>query len=173
MKVTRCVHIFPRFNRMDLIEKIRKEYDYLHDCIEGHITIVFPFESQIKKEILQEELKKIFLLKAFTIKAQGISAVDNFLFLNIVEGHELIKDLHYKSYSGLLRDYQSKWTQDGAYSPHLTLGRFKTCDEAKQAEERLKDFNESFEAVVDRIYVEIIGENDESIIEMEIKLQAD
>ena len=170
---TRCVHIFPRFENNFKIEEIRKKYDNLYCCIEPHITLVFPFESNLETEKLSEHINNTLeSVIPFRLIASGIEGVDKhgcYLFLKIGEGKEKIIKLHYKMHEGILSKYQSPWTKDGFYIPHITVGRFETQDQMRQAAINLKDFKMEFRTIVDRIYIEEIGENEESIIEKVIK----
>lgn len=43
----RAVVLFPKFNNIDTINNIREKYDPLYNYIAPHITIVFPFESDL------------------------------------------------------------------------------------------------------------------------------
>ena len=89
-KITRCVHIFPRFKNSNIIEDIREKYDPLFGCIEPHITVVFPFESSIDKTVLKNEIQNILQKeRAFIISAQKFEAVESYgyyLFLNLDSG---------------------------------------------------------------------------------------
>lgn len=173
-KKMRCVHIFPKFSNTEEIETIRREYDHLYDCIEPHITLVFPFESTITREEILKDIKDIFRdEEPFKVTAKGIEGVDNhgyYLFLNIQEGSDKIRELHYKIHTGILSSYQSDWTKDGSYVPHITIGRFDDKINMLSVAEKYKNYNSIFSTIVDRVYIEIIGENEESIIEGEVKL---
>lgn len=54
----RTVMIFPKFDNIELIDDIRKQYDPLADVIRPHITIVFPFDMDITNEELSQILEK-------------------------------------------------------------------------------------------------------------------
>lgn len=170
--ITRCVHIFPKFKEADLIHEIREKYDYLHKYIEPHITLVFPFESDIPTDLVIEDIhSSLKTTHPFKVVGKGIEGVDShgyYLFLNIDEGCEIIKKLHYSLYKGLLEEYQSDWTKDGTFKPHVTIGRFTDRDDMLNAVNVYGDSTEQYEAIIDRVYVEIIGENEESIIEGEV-----
>ena len=100
----------------------------------------------------------------FKIKCSGISLKkDNninkyYIFLNIVEGKELLLDIHNRIYSTILKEGNIV-----GYEPHITLG---TLD-SKSIE---LDFVDIFESDIDSILVESIGENEKSNIEFEINL---
>lgn len=170
--IMRCVHIFPKFKNGDIIDEIRQKYDYLQECIEPHITLVFPFESDLRGEAIKEDLKEnLKNIKKFQVVANGIEAVDShgyYLFLNIVDGSEIIKGLHYGLHKGILRPFQSEWTKDGLFRPHITIGRFTSIAEMKKAEENYGGVTDKFVATIDKVIVEVIGDNEESIIESEV-----
>ena len=52
----RDILIFPQFDNIDEIEKIRKQYNELYGKISPHITLAFPFENSLTNEILKQEL---------------------------------------------------------------------------------------------------------------------
>ena len=172
-ELTRCVHIFPRFTNNNLIEDLRKKYDNLYECIEPHLTLVFPFKSALDSEILKAEIEKIVEdEESLLITANKFEAVEShgyYLFLNIETGIERLKKLHYRLHDGILSEYQSPWTKDGLFVPHITVGRFDNKEDLDRAYEEIKNYKFEFETVVEGLYIEIIGENEESIIENTIE----
>lgn len=56
------------------------------------------------------------------------------------------------------------------YKPHMTIGKLPTADVLAEAYVKVKDLKETFSTVVEKISVEMIGENEESIIVIEKKL---
>ena len=56
------------------------------------------------------------------------------------------------------------------YKPHMTIGKLATAELLNKAYEEIKNMNEIFKTVVNKISVEMIGENDESIIVIEKQL---
>ncbi len=101
---------------------------------------------------------------------QGIGKISeiygNYLFLLVKEGIENLVDIHDRLYSGIFNEYKF----DTPYSPHMTIGKLETEQSMNNAFDRLCDFNEIFKTVVDKISVEMIGENGGSIIEIEYPL---
>ena len=157
-KGKRDILIFPNFEDTYKIENIRKQYDQLYGIIPPHITLAFPFDSQMEnsklKKLLTEVLKNI---KPFEIEMEGVSLrkddkiKTNYIFLNLKKGQEKILNIHNLIYEKVL---QTKL--NFTYVPHITLG----CT-----------VNDKFKTIVDRIFVESIGENEESNIEFEIVLK--
>lgn len=165
-KGKRDILIFPNFEDTYKIENIRKQYDQLYGIIPPHITLAFPFDSQMEnsklKKLLTEVLKNI---KPFEIEMEGVSLrkddkiKTNYIFLNLKKGQEKILNIHNLIYEKVL---QTKL--NFTYVPHITLGR--TDNEHEKI-----CLNDKFKTIVDRIFVESIGENEESNIEFEIVLK--
>ena len=163
----RDILIIPKFNNIKTIQDVRKKYDELFDMIAPHITLAFPFKRNISNEKLKEQLLDIVKnIKPFKIKCKGITlkkdekANTYYIFLNIVEGKEIISKINQKIYQNILSDIDIKKYN---YEPHITLGNTNNANEKIE-------INEEFETIVDSIVVEQIGKNEESIIEFEINL---
>ena len=50
----RTIMIFPEFENMDIIDRIRDKYDPLARLVRPHITLVFPFENEMSNETIEE-----------------------------------------------------------------------------------------------------------------------
>lgn len=157
-KGKRDVIIIPEFSNVQVIEKIREKYDELYGIVSPHITLAFPFDSDIPEDILKSRLTEIAAdFKPFKIRLKGISFVLDkradiyYIFLDFIEGEEKIKDLHKRIYKEILRE---ELTFD--YRPHITLGCTK--------EKITLSLDEEFESTVEQLSVELIGENEESNI---------
>ena len=166
-KGKRDILIIPKFNNCNKIQNIREKYDELFNIIVPHITLAFPFEKDISNEQLKTQLIDITKnIKPFKIKCKGITLRKDekfntyYIFLNIIEGKEIINEINYKIYENILNDIDIK---EYKYEPHITLGNTNNPNEKIE-------LNEEFETIVNSIVVEQIGENEESIIEFEINL---
>lgn len=168
----RTILIFPEFDNIEIIEQIRKKYDPLAQLIRPHITIVFPFESQMSneelKQILQNRLKNI---KPFDIELTGFSKQSdqygNYLFLNIAKGENEISTIHHLLYENELKEFDPGLP----YTPHLTVGKLPSIQSLENAFHEIKKVNTVFRTKVEKIAVEMIGENEESIIQFVIDLE--
>lgn len=163
-KGKRDVIIIPKFSNEQIIESIRKEHDELYGIIPPHITLAFPFESNISNDELESRLTQIAGgFKPFKIKLKGISFEWDdrvnmyYIFLNFIQGEELITDIHRRIYSDILR---KELPFD--YKPHITLGCTKDLIDLT--------LDEEFETTVDQLSVELIGENEESNIIIRVNL---
>ena len=171
----RCIMIFPQFKNINIIDGIREKYDPLSNNVRPHITLVFPFESNISKEDLQDSLiASLQEVKPFKLILGEIIKIDNavgfFLFLSVNYGSEKIIELHNKLYSGMFKTYKPKWLNEGGFMPHMTIGNFTDRTALSNAYQDVCSIEDRFSILVDKISVEIIDENEDSIIEIEVNL---
>ncbi|MDR1772836.1 MAG: 2'-5' RNA ligase family protein [Hungatella sp.] len=167
----RTIMIFPEFHNMDVIHSYRDQYDPLSALVKPHITLVFPFQSDISNDRLNRHLnEKLMNIRSFEITLHGVSKqpdeFGNYLFLNIMEGKKHILEIHEKLYSGVLKEYNKRQP----YCPHLTLGNLDSIEKLERAYLDVSKCNETFRAVINTISVEMIGTLEESIIISEHKL---
>ena len=84
IKLKRDILIFPKFKNIDLIQKIREDYDELSSLVDPHITLVFPFNDEIDTPTLSLKIKEAIKdICPFKVVFNGISlSDDNYIFLN-------------------------------------------------------------------------------------------
>ena len=167
----RTILLFPNLTNLDIVQRLRSLYDPLAHLIRPHITVAFPFKSEITNQELDGLLeKKLKHFSSFPLKLQGFSShsdsFGNYLFLNVIQGKEQLLELHNLVYSGPLKEFSPKQP----YTPHMTIGRLSTPNQMASALENVKEITTSFDTIVDTLSVEMIGENEESIILLEKKL---
>ena len=165
----RAIHIFPEFENMHLIEEVRKKFDPLCGLVPPHITLVFPFESEIPTSRLEQHVRDTLVgVCPFPIQLKGITAtLDNHLFLNVKKGNDNIVELHDRLYSGLLSGFMNRRY---TYTPHLTVGRFNDETELRTALDDTESFEACFDIVVTKVASEIIESNGDSTIEFIVSL---
>ena len=166
--ITRTIMIFPEFDNIEVINNIRAKYDPLADLVLPHITLVFPFESDLTNEELKLHLDESLKgTPPFRVTLEGYRKQEdqfgNYLFLNIIQGMDGIKDIHHKLYKDRLKHYKSNFD----YIPHMTVGRLSSTLLLDEAYDDIKEYSRKFSSIVNRISVEMIGEHDESIIIIE------
>ena len=163
--------IFPEFENIAIINQIREKYDPLAKLIRPHITLVFPFEDKMSnKKLLNILNEKLTGIKPFKIELQGFSKCEdgfgNYLFLNVIKGRDEIIKIH-----NLLYDNEfHKFKADLVYLPHMTVGKLKDNFELEQAYEEIKNIDCLFASNINKVFVEMIGDNEESIIVIEKQL---
>jgi len=171
----RCIMIFPKFENGKIIDNIRDRYDPLAMHVKPHITLVFPFDSDIQTNVLREHISLVLSdVKAFEVTLNGIIPVNNFskyLFLDIQKGGNKIIELHKRLYTGILENYFPEWLKGHDFLPHMTVGKFNNEDDFTMAINETRNIIDSFKTTVNEVSVEIIDENEDSMIEVNIPLK--
>ncbi len=167
----RTIMIFPEFDNMQIIDDIRDKYDPLAKLVRPHITIVFPFESDMSNEDIESILdERLVNVSPFEVELNGFTKhsdqFGNTLFLDMIKGKEKIVQIHDELYKNEFKIFDLGFE----YTPHITVGKLSTVNEMNEAYGSIKDIDDSFSTVVNKISVEIIGENEESIIIIEKEL---
>lgn len=155
-KGLRDVLIIPELDDVTLIQDIRKEYDELAEIVPPHITLAFPFDSDMTNEELDSKLKKIFSeYKEFAITLSGISYHYDervgvyYIYLDVTQGYDTIYEISKKIYREL---FDAEVPEK--YIPHITLGCVEKINNLT--------LDHVFNTTVKNIIVEDIGENEES-----------
>jgi len=165
----RTIMIFPEFDNMKCIDDLREKYDPLADKVRPHITLVFPFESAFTENEISKKLNNVLhKIKPFEIKLQGLSLRGRWLLLDVINGTEILTEIHKMLYNDEFAEYKPSWLNQ--FVPHITVGRFDSENEALAVYEKVRGFNEVFIDKAGKISVEIIGSEEESIIEVEYLL---
>ncbi|WP_019230129.1 2'-5' RNA ligase family protein [Sedimentibacter sp. B4] len=167
----RTIMIFPEFDNIDVINDIRKKYDPLANLVLPHITLVFPFDSELTNEELKLHLiGSLGDINPFKIELEGFSKhknkYGNYLFLNVVEGMDVIKNIHDRLYKDKLKQFDAGLD----YVPHMTVGKVSSMELLDKAYDDVNKYNDKFSTVINKISVEMIGEHEESIIIIEHEL---
>ena len=122
--------IFPQFENVEIINEVRTKYDPLANYVRPHITLVFPFDSDIETRQLKEHISSVLLgYKPFEVVLNGITPTRSFgkyLFLNLQQGSDKIIELHKLLYSGILQEHFPEWLKGDIFLPHMTVGNFES-----------------------------------------------
>lgn len=164
----RAIHIFPHFVNENVIQELREKYDPLHTMIEPHITLVFPFESDISAIDMERHVQCcVSGMQPFHIELQGVTGANGgYLFLNVKHGNDEIIALHDLLYTGPLRSFLNRSL---TFIPHLTIGRIGDEVQFQSALKTTESLNEKFETTVSAVYVEVIAETGASTIEFVVE----
>ncbi|WP_342714723.1 2'-5' RNA ligase family protein [Bacillus paramycoides] len=166
----RTILLFLNGMSINEIEDIRKKHDPLFGLIPPHITVIFPFESSISNDELKLHILKLSKgIQEIEIEfANQITGEGEYLFLRVEKGQKQIEELHDLLYTGVLLQFLK---EDIPYIPHVTVGRKESAELATEAAKDIYSFPEKLQCVIDRISIERMGENGESVIEFEVPLQ--
>ena len=173
--IQRCIMVFPQFDNIEVIDRIRDKYDPLSNYVRPHITLIFPFDSDISSNELNAHIKTALSdCKPFNLTMQGFTAsvepLSTYLFLNVAEGLQELYQLSRSLYTGILEKYQSDLYKI-SYIPHLTVGNLNKDEDYEAIIKLLNGEKAKFATMVNCVSVEIIGDGETSIFEMSIPLQ--
>ena len=145
--VKRAIVILPRFDGPDQIEQLRRRFDPLASRIAPHITLVFPFESELSADQLRAHIgQAIQGIAPFKVQLRGITEHDGeYLFLNVVRGVDRLIELHDRLYSGPLA---SHLMPEIPYHPHVTVGRLAGRTALSNALAIAREVRGTFQTVV-------------------------
>ena len=167
----RSIILFPAFDNLDLLDAIRRDHDPLFGYIAPHVTLVFPFASDLTGQEVQRHLEKaIAECSAFEASFRSFSGDyrDGYIFLDCVKGNDAIIGLHDLLYSGPLKD---EIFNEVPYFPHITVGKVAEPSLFSKIVRELNEMHVTFTCWIDRVYVEQIGEDEQSIVESSWELK--
>lgn len=167
--INRAIVIFPNFDNVELIEGIRKKYDPLCDYIAPHLTLIFPFQSDLTtRELINHLENQLKGLSPFELVLKGVTgASDGYVFLDVKIGNDKVIELHDKLYKGILEPYHNRYIP---YIPHITIAKLNDSKEQGLVVDELLDFDVEFCTIIDKLTIEIIDDAEHSILEYEYKL---
>lgn len=165
----RTILLFLGEAQIDEIEAIRKKHDPLFGFIQPHITLVFPFESALSNDELRAHIaRKLQGIHPIEIELiDRISHEGEYLFLRVEKGREQVRELHDELYKGPLTEFLRS---DIPYIPHVTVGRKENEQRAIKIAEKMLKLSTRLQCIIEKVSIERIGEDGESIIEFEVEL---
>lgn len=118
----RAIVWFPPFPLDAPIEAFRRRHDPLADALPAHVTLVFPFPTNLTVTQIGSHIRRIVgNWPALPVTFRDVeSIVDEFVVLMLRERSDAMIALHDKLYRGILK---SHLREDIPYQPHVTLGR--------------------------------------------------
>ena len=165
----RVIVIFPKFERLDLIEQIRSMFDPLAASVKAHITLVPPFEADVSSEQLHSHIEQVIQnIQPFSVTLQGITGHEGeYLFLNVKRGNDELIELRDKLYSGILANHL---LPQYTYVPHLTVGRLPDQKLFLEAVTTAQEVTAIFETQIYEVSVYNVQSNGTRLIEFNIPL---
>ncbi|WP_314059399.1 2'-5' RNA ligase family protein [uncultured Vagococcus sp.] len=160
----RSILFLPEIEEDDWIHQLRYQYDPLFSKIGPHVTVVFPFESDLKNDDIITHMKEVLRgITSFKVVFSGITGdwPSGYLFLNVKKGNDQLIAIHDQLYQGILRPYL--WW--GHYLPHITVGQIGDYDIFQGALEESRKNDQSYKLEVRTIALETIDQDENSTIE--------
>jgi 2'-5' RNA ligase len=156
---------------MASIEPIQLRFDPLAGKLPPHITLVFPFES----DVTAQELRKHVGLAAegvapFALTLGGITDSEReYIFLSVSRGLDSILKLHERLCSGPLESHRST---AHTYVPHVTLGRLGSDAAFEAALASVAQVDARIETEAQSLTVYRLEKDGERPIEFQVRLKA-
>lgn len=149
-----AIVVFPTFEGLEKVNSIRERFDPNYNQIKTHITLVYPFTSEVRDEEIHEILKDFspFAVKLDAIRA---SSKDNYIFLDITDGKKEIMKLHRELYNKL----KLAWKEEFMYRPHISIANPKTKQEQKIALQNIQEQHLDFTCTIDSIYLLTVADD--------------
>ena len=103
----RAIVIFPTIEESDqlaAIADLRRRYDPIEDLVQPHITLVFPFESEITDRKLRDHVRTcVRSVAPFRARLSQVTGHEgDYLLLNVKHGNNELVALHDLLYGGPL-----------------------------------------------------------------------
>lgn len=164
----RAIHIFPAFSNAAEIDAVRSIHDPLAAKIRPHITLVFPFESDLSAEELAGDARaSVAGIECFRARLGRPQIKEGVIWLPVTEGRREVIALHDALYRGSLHRY---WDRSRPYEPHVTIAR-DPANAFEGAHESVAALRGPFEGDAVSIVVEAIMPDQSSSVESEIYLR--
>lgn len=165
----RFIFVEPNIENGNIINSFFYKNNPDSSILNPHICLVFPFDSNIGSDTIDEIIKKAMeKYNSFEISLEGLSisyeGASNFLFLNVIDENNILKKMCHELYSLIGSDAKLR----GEYIPHITIGKSKSVSEINkmynEAKEKIKG---NFNATITSIYSKIIIEKSKDDISIE------
>jgi 2'-5' RNA ligase len=151
----RIIAVVPSLDGTETLNALRRHFDPAAAIVPPHLTLVFPFESQLMASEIRAHIEdSVHGMGAFPIQLSSVTGSEGeYLFLNVKRGNDSLIELHDRLYSGRLSSYLSP---EHTFTPHLTVGRLSNPGEFHEALDVATKANLTFDTVVSAISVFVV-----------------
>jgi 2'-5' RNA ligase len=163
------IMIFPEREGLEAVEALRRRYDPLANQIPAHITLVFPFSTDLSQERLRRHLADAVRgMAPFPVRLRDVTGHEGeYLFLNVKRGNNAPFELHDRLYSGPLTAHRSN---EHTFVPHLTVGRLPDREAFHAALEEVRNWPGELDVTVRSVSAYRIAEDGGRSIDLEVSL---
>ncbi|MFM2483797.1 2'-5' RNA ligase family protein [Celerinatantimonas yamalensis] len=164
----KSIYIPIESSHIDVLDCIRRDYDSLYGKIPAHVTLVFPFLSELDEGLVVSHIREVLACeKQFSFTLGFTLFNDNgTCYIPIEKGANHITSLNSRLYSGCLSSYRSL---EYEFVPHVTIARSVSPDKIIHVESRAESvFGTNF--VVKEVVLENIGKDGSGKVVISTKL---
>ena len=164
----RAVHLFADFAEDQELAAFRHAHDSLASCIPPHITLVFPFESEMGDDELVAHVRRACAdLAPFAVTLGPAECQDHgIIWLPVQAGVREVTVLHERLYTGPLAVHRDPRFM---YVPHVTIARV-VVPALPGVHRAAMELPAASPAEMREVVVECIGEDDQSHVIARIPL---
>lgn len=165
----RVIVVFPELPAASPIHELRRRFDPLAAVVPPHLTLVFPFDSELTSAQLREHIRAATAgIAAFPIALSRVTGSEGeYVFLNVKKGNDQLIALHDRLYTGALEPMLSI---EHTFTPHLTLGRLADRASWRQALELAQTFDVRLDTTVAELSVYQIATSGPRQVELVVAL---
>lgn len=171
----RVIFIEPVIENGKVIESLFRKYNPDSSFVNPHICLVFPFESDLTTEEIDNVFQKVLpKYNDFNTRLNGLSISyeekNNFLFLNVEDENGILKNISEELYGYLGENATLK----GTYTPHITIGKSKLIEEIESIHNIASNLlMSSFNAKIHSINSKILVEDADGNVSLEKEIEYD
>ena len=125
-----CIYFDFDVKGFEWLQDLREQFDPLAEKLPPHVTLVFPFSSDLSQSDLIDHVSVV--KNTATDFAITLSQPENhkgYCWFPVAAGREEFRQLHENMYTGHLEQLLD--TSRG-YTPHVTIGRWNLEEEARE-----------------------------------------
>ena len=136
----KSILLIPKLKNDVIIEDIRKKHDPLFGKVPPHITLIFPFSTDLDNAVIIKHLENCLAkFSNIEISLSGFSYHENgYIFWDVIDGRQDIINLHDELYTGILSPFKHKTIK---YNPHITIGHIETKQSMDEIKNQLNKIN--------------------------------
>src|SRR6267154_1924147 len=156
---------------MASIEPIRQRFDPMAGLLPSHITLVFPFESDLTAKDLRKHVElAVKGVAPLALTLEGFTGSERqYLFLGVKRGSDSIVDMHERLYSGPLQVHH---LLTHTYVPHVTVGRLGSNAAFQAALASVAQIDTRIETLAHSVTVYRLEDEHRRPVEFEVSLVA-
>ncbi|MFT9267205.1 2'-5' RNA ligase family protein [Oenococcus sp.] len=157
----RSILIFPKISTAVALQRVREHFDPLVSHIRPHISLVFPFQSEISDTILIAKVTQIISgTSAFPAAFTRLGHDDNgYIWLEADQGRDTFTKLHDQLYSDPV--FAPFLRRDIPFQPHITIAKVNQGNTDKIiAGIKIQDL--CFSTLINAISIERVAANNDS-----------
>ena len=161
MIIIRSILIFPQISSLANVQHVRSLYDPLATHIRPHISLIFPFRSELSNQNIISAIKSsVRFIKPFKTTFNKLGHDNNgYIWLEATQGKDQLINLHDELYQH--KYFSSFLRKDIPYAPHITLGKVRE-EKVEEILNTIQLTNIQFVTKIESISVEKILPNDDS-----------